>query len=150
MSPELLYPEKFGLTEKRPTVKSDIYALGMVVYEVLSGRVPFAAYRDPEVVSKVLDGKRPERPRGDAGKPFTDDIWEVLECCWEQQPKDRPSVQCVLEVLDGGLSTSRPPSDTDEEAETDTDDENTVVNKEKSEPSTESRSCVESEPSMFL
>ncbi|KAF9789442.1 kinase-like domain-containing protein [Thelephora terrestris] len=143
MSPELLYPEKFGLTETRPTVKSDIYALGMVVYEVLSGQVPFAAYRDPEVVSKVLEGKRPERPREDAGKPFTDDIWEVLEHCWEQQPRDRPSVQCVLDVLDGGLSTSWPPSDMDEEVETDTDDENTVVNKEKSEPSTESRSCVE-------
>ena len=37
MSPELLYPEKFGIPESegnRPTVQSDCYALGMVIYEV--------------------------------------------------------------------------------------------------------------------
>jgi len=34
MSPELLDPERFGITDYRPTKKSDCYALGMVVYEV--------------------------------------------------------------------------------------------------------------------
>jgi len=37
MSPELLYPEKFGMPESegnRPTRQSDCYALGMVIYEV--------------------------------------------------------------------------------------------------------------------
>ena len=34
MSPELLYPEQFGVSDDRPTKQSDCYALGMVVYEV--------------------------------------------------------------------------------------------------------------------
>ena len=34
MSPELLYPEKYGISDDRPTKQSDCYALGMVVYEV--------------------------------------------------------------------------------------------------------------------
>jgi len=34
MSPELLYPDKFGAKDSRPTTQSDCYALGMVVYEV--------------------------------------------------------------------------------------------------------------------
>ena len=34
MSPELLYPGKFGVKDFRPTTQSDCYALGMVVYEV--------------------------------------------------------------------------------------------------------------------
>ena len=34
MSPELLDPEGFGATDRRPTKQSDCYALGMVVYEV--------------------------------------------------------------------------------------------------------------------
>ena len=34
MSPELLYPKKYGLKECRPTKPSDCYALGMVIYEV--------------------------------------------------------------------------------------------------------------------
>ena len=34
MSPELLDPDQFGITDSRPTKQSDCYALGMVVYEV--------------------------------------------------------------------------------------------------------------------
>jgi len=34
MSPELLDPERFGISDDRPTKQSDCYALGMVVYEV--------------------------------------------------------------------------------------------------------------------
>ena len=37
MSPELLYPERFGISQSegdRPTRQSDCYALGMVIYEV--------------------------------------------------------------------------------------------------------------------
>ena len=34
MSPELLDPDRFGISDGRPTKRSDCYALGMVVYEV--------------------------------------------------------------------------------------------------------------------
>jgi len=40
MSPELLDPERFGITDYRPTKKSDCYALGMVVYEVRADMIP--------------------------------------------------------------------------------------------------------------
>ena len=34
MSPELLVPEQFEISDTRPTKQSDCYALGMVIYEV--------------------------------------------------------------------------------------------------------------------
>ena len=34
MSPELLYKAGFGAKDSRPTMQSDCYALGMVIYEV--------------------------------------------------------------------------------------------------------------------
>ena len=34
MSPELLDPDRFKVSDSRPTKQSDCYALGMVVYEV--------------------------------------------------------------------------------------------------------------------
>ena len=34
MSPELLDPDRFGITDYRPTKQSDCYAFGMVIYEV--------------------------------------------------------------------------------------------------------------------
>ena len=106
MSPELFLPETFGLKHSRPTVFSDCYALGMVVYEVLRGEVPF--YRDKHfvVVAKVIDGHRPERPRGPEGTWFTDDIWSILKRCWKPKPGDRPSVPEVLR----SLKTWMPPS----------------------------------------
>ncbi|KAF9787032.1 kinase-like domain-containing protein [Thelephora terrestris] len=96
-SPELFDPEEFGLTERRRTKSSDCYALGMAVYEVLSGKVPFYDYQpDVVVVPKILDGDRPERPRGPW---FTDDIWDTLEWCWKPMPGDRPSAEDVLHRL---------------------------------------------------
>ena len=122
MSPELLDPESFNLGKKaRPTKESDYYALGMVIYEVLSGRTPFAPTRGPVVVCKVLEGERPERPQGDEGKPFTDVMWSVLERCWKPQPSDRPSAKTVLLCLEGTLSLSRQSSGVDGVVETDTD-----------------------------
>ena len=112
MSPELLDPETFGLKEGRPTTESDCYALGMTIYEVLSGQMPFTILNIFVVCRKVLDGKRPERPQGDDGRYFTDDVWGVVERCWEHQPRDRISAKAILLGLKGGPLPPRPPSTT--------------------------------------
>jgi len=122
MSPELLHPEGFGFEKCRPTKESDYYALGMVVYEVLSGQIPFASIRTPVAMLRVLEGKRPERPQGEEGRLFTDAIWNVLELCWKPQPSDRPSAKSILLCLEGTPSPLQPPSGVDVVAETDADD----------------------------
>ena len=99
MSPELLNPEDFNM-EGRPTKESDCYALGMVIYEVLSGRAPFAPENAPPVIWKVLKGERPERPKGKGLALFTDELWEMLGLCWKQQPGERTSAKDVLQCLE--------------------------------------------------
>ena len=81
ISPELLDPDKFGLGKSHPTRESDCYALGMVIYEILSGCAPYDRYLSYIILSKILNGERPERPGGEAGKLFTDRIWGVVERC---------------------------------------------------------------------
>ena len=100
MSPELLVPEKFGLKDSCQTKRSDCYALGMVIYEVLSGRVPFSRYHGYAVAVRIHEGGRPARPRGEEGMWFTDCIWSILERCWKASPSDRPSIKEVFQCLE--------------------------------------------------
>jgi len=95
MSPERINPEGFGSKDGRPTKPSDCYALGMVIYETISGNVPFHRHPDLTVVMKVVGGERP--PRGDG---FTESLWEMLEMCWVPQPNNRPSIETVLQYLE--------------------------------------------------
>ena len=98
MSPELLDPE---IPIHQLTKYSDCYAFGMVIYEVLSRRVPFHQYLGFIVASKVLKGDRPERPGGVERVWFeADDLWELLKQCWAPQPEDRPGIEDVLQCLE--------------------------------------------------
>ena len=110
MSPELLDPDQFGFKDSRPTEESDCYALGMVIFEVLSGQVPFELCQDRTVIWKVIRGERPERPEGAKGVWFTDDLWETLNLCWATRPENRPRIQVVFRCLNRASSAWKPPS----------------------------------------
>ena len=99
MSPEHLDPDHFNLKDGRPTEQSDCYAVGMVIYEVLSGQVPFASSKTHTVIRKVMEGERPGRPEGAEGVWFTDELWETLTSCWTTRRESRPSIEVVLECV---------------------------------------------------
>ena len=123
MSPELLCPSNFDLKDSRPTKESDRYALGMVTYEVLNGKAPFAASPDFIVTRKVIEGERPERPEGVQGLWFTGDLWGMLKRCWATRSKDRPSIEAVFECLEQVSKAWRPPPEQfDEDLEKEEDD----------------------------
>ena len=64
MSPGLFHPENFGLKDSRRKKHSDCYALGMVIWEILSEQVPFPRCDVYAVVTNVSKGECPARPRG--------------------------------------------------------------------------------------
>ena len=101
MSPELIYPEHFGFEKSRATKSSDCYALGMVIYETISGKVPFHGCTDLIVSLKVVGGERPRRRA-----KFKESLWKMLERCWSRHPDDRPSIGDVLQCLET-VSSSR-------------------------------------------
>jgi len=108
MSPELFDPK---IEDHRRTKYSDCYALGMVIYEVLSRHIPF--HKDPNlvVVVKVVNGGRPERPKGAEGIVwFTDDVWGALERCWTSRPENRPSLEDILQCMEKASGSWTPPS----------------------------------------
>jgi len=110
MSPELLDPDQFESSDGRPTRESDCYALGMVIYEVLSGKAPFAPLKEFIVMRKVLEGERPSMPEGAEGAWFTGELWTALNLCWATLPEDRLGIEAVLERLSQASGIWEPPS----------------------------------------
>ena len=109
MAPELIDPQRFGFKNSRPTKCSDCYALGMVIYETISGHLPFYQYTDLTVCVKVLEGELPSPQNG-----FTDRLWEMMKLCWTPQPAARPRVEDVLQRLEGVTTSPEPPPGAEE------------------------------------
>ena len=100
MSPELFALDQSDPGSNQPMKQSDCYALGMVIYEVLSRWTPFSQFNLYIIIQKVMDGERQEWPEGVEGAWFMDELWGMLNQCWESQPENRPSAPAMLECLE--------------------------------------------------
>ena len=108
MAPELLYPKKFGLPTCRVSKEADVYAFGMVVYEVLTGRSPFGAEkrRQQEIMFRVIDGKRPGKPEKAEDIGFGGGTWELIQQCWNPNCGERPTMEKISKHFRGVAETS--------------------------------------------
>ena len=113
MAPELLLPANFGLDKGLPSKEADVYALGMTVYQVLTGRWPFFPRREAEVILAVISGERPPKPENAEEIGITEVLWELLKECWKENKADRPTGADVLkrfcEIIGEGKTTDSAP-----------------------------------------
>ena len=96
MAPELLHPTRFGLEKGVPSKEGDVYALGMTVYQVLTGQFPFHPKGQFEVVQVVVDGERPPKPENAEEVGMTEAIWELMGECWKENRAERPVMPEIL------------------------------------------------------
>jgi len=96
MAPELLHSARFGLEKGVPSKEADVYALGMTVYQVLTGQWPFYPKREAEVVLAVVSGKRPPKPENAEEIGMTEAVWELMNECWREDRTKRPDILQVL------------------------------------------------------
>lgn len=75
---------------------ADVFAFGMFALEVFTGKIPFGELKNEAVVYRVSRGVRPEMPRNAQAVGLTDDVWTLLESCWQQDPQKRPSMEEVV------------------------------------------------------
>jgi len=98
-TPAYMSPEQ--LAGEEVTIKSDIYSLGLLLYEVFTGKAAFDG-RTLEEIVRVRRDKTPSRPSS-LVKDLDPAVEKVILHCLESDPKHRPaSALAVAAALPGG------------------------------------------------
>ena len=90
------------------SMAADIYSMGIVLYELVTRRLPWENVRGPltmNVGERVVQGKRPALTEFDQQSVERDPdaklLTSLMEKCWDQNPKKRPRFSQILRRLGG-------------------------------------------------
>lgn len=86
LSPEFLAGEVF-------TEKHDVFSFGSLVYQFLTGEIPFNGQSQSEVRSNIVNYKLPTIPN-----TIPQQLSKLITDCWDK-PDKRPSIAKILESL---------------------------------------------------
>merc|ERR1719265_910343 len=84
MAPEVLEARPYG-------EKSDIWAVGCILYEICTLRRPFEALNTPALYVKILTGQRKEIPSG-----YSSEIRGIVDACMQGEERVRPTASNLL------------------------------------------------------
>ncbi|KAH8097003.1 hypothetical protein BXZ70DRAFT_943874 [Cristinia sonorae] len=109
LAPELIDPEAFGQNSSRPTFASDIYSFACVCMELYTSQAPFAGWNATTVLLHILRGGRPGRPAFHQTEEMSEQLYALLQRCWDQSAQKRPSaveLGQMLQTIDLGKQRS--------------------------------------------
>ncbi|KAM4833883.1 mixed lineage kinase domain-like protein isoform 1-T3 [Thomomys bottae] len=76
-------------------VKAEIYSFGIVLWEIVTGKIPFDGY-DEKKIYKLVAMERYQEP---VSQNCPSELEEVIKMCRAYEPSQRPSVKEIIEKL---------------------------------------------------
>jgi eukaryotic-like serine/threonine-protein kinase len=107
-TPEYMSPEQVDGREAGP--RSDLYSLGIVLFEMLTGRLPFEGDTPLSVAVKQKSEAPPDPRTLNAHVP--EDLARLVLWCLEKTPEKRPSGAAALAVRLAEIAAALPASHT--------------------------------------
>ena len=112
-TPAYMSPEQ-SMGEREIDGRSDLYALGIVAYQMLSGELPFNAPNTPAMLVKHIS-ERPT-PIEERCTNLPSDLGRAIMMCLEKEPANRfPTAEALAVALETGEVPDAPVRDEDEE-----------------------------------
>jgi serine/threonine-protein kinase len=102
-TPEYLSPERYS--GQNIDARSDIYSLGVLVYRMLAGRVPFTGNNATEILQKHV--KQPVPPLRLLNGVVSEEVEYVVLRALSKRPQDRPTtaIQFAQELSEARISS---------------------------------------------
>jgi serine/threonine protein kinase len=80
-------------------LKSDIYSIAMIIYEMLSGTIPWEDVDKGVIITKVVSDERPEIFDYDETDECAKRLILIMKRCWRENPLHRPTAAELVESL---------------------------------------------------
>ncbi|KAG9307098.1 hypothetical protein G9A89_016926 [Geosiphon pyriformis] len=82
--------------------RSDVYGLGVILWEISSGYVPFLHRAgDNDLIASIINGER-EKPTNDSPPEYV----TLYQQCWDKEPALRPTISSIAEQLENMRTNS--------------------------------------------
>jgi len=92
MAPEMI------LTQKQATLPADIWALGAILYHLVSGTLPFGS--GLAAIPTILQADLPASPdlfiRKPQFSPLTTELWSIVQACLQKKATQRPTADDLV------------------------------------------------------
>nr|KAG5686117.1 hypothetical protein BaRGS_001182 [Batillaria attramentaria] len=95
MAPEALFDRKY-------TSKSDVWSYGVLLWEIFTlGGNPYPSVPVEDLFNLLRNGHRMKKP------PYaSSEMYGIMHSCWQEDPSNRPSFNCLVQELDKMLTSS--------------------------------------------
>jgi serine/threonine protein kinase len=89
-------PEHLNNCVSKKTAAGDVYAFGVILYEIFTGKHPYVMFQYEVVLKNVLEGNRPTLPE-DVDVP--EGCKDLMDRCWSADPAARPSFSDIKQQI---------------------------------------------------